>query len=127
MTTRRFIREMPGVPVSRSPISNASVSASTGHISRQRAVHDDACRRGSPRHESERAFDQVCLIACDAGYLHDGIINRDLTFTGLDHLPEGNTRHGTLFGNRPAPTIDQTAKRPKNAKVELQAIAMTDV
>lgn len=122
--TRRFLVDVPGVPSSPSPISNAVVVGDTCHISGQLAVYDDGYRPGTAREEAERAFELVFLIAKEAGFEREEIVYVDLAFADLDELPEVNALYGELFENRPARTIYQAAKLPFGAKVKVQAIAM---
>ena len=123
-STRRFIVDVPGVPASPSPISNAVVVGDTCHISGQLAVYDDGYRPGTARQEAERAFELVFLIAKEAGFTLEEIVYVDLAFSDLDELPEVNALYGELFPNCPARTIYQAAKLPFGAKVKVQAIAM---
>lgn len=124
--TRRFIKDVPGVPKSPSPISNAVVVGDTAHISGQLAVYDDGYRPGTIRQEAERAFELVFLIAKEPGFEPDEIVYVDIAFSDLDELPAVNALYGALFKNPPARTIYQAAKLPFGAKVKVQAIAMHD-
>ncbi len=121
---KRFIGDVPGVPKSPSPISNAVVVGDTCHISGQLAVYDDGYRAGTARQEAERAFELVFAIAKEAGFERSDIVYVDLAFADLDELPEVNALYGELFDPRPARTIYQAAKLPFGAKVKIQAIAM---
>ena len=121
---KRFIVDVPGVPKSPSPISNAVVVGDTCHISGQLAVYDDGYRAGTARQEAERAFELVFAIAQEAGFDRADIVYVDLAFADLDELPEVNALYGELFDPRPARTIYQAAKLPFGAKVKIQAIAM---
>ncbi|MBZ8119530.1 RidA family protein [Roseovarius sp. LXJ103] len=121
---KRFIIDVPGVPRSPSPISNAVVVGDTCHISGQLAVYDDGYRAGTARQEAERAFDLVFAIAKEAGFERTDIVYVDLAFSDLNELPEVNELYGELFDPRPARTIYQAAKLPFGAKVKIQAIAM---
>ncbi|MDA8585118.1 RidA family protein [Rhodobacteraceae bacterium] len=122
--SKRFIVDVPGVPKSPSPISNAVVVGDTCHISGQLAVYDDGYRLGTARQEAERAFELVFAIAKEAGFDRTDIVYVDLAFSDLDDLPEVNELYGELFDPRPARTIYQAAKLPFGAKVKIQAIAM---
>ena len=122
--TRRFIVDVPGVPSSPSPISNAVVIGDTCHISGQLAVYEGGYRAGTAREEAERAFELVFFIAKEAGFTREEIVYVDLAFSDLDELPEVNALFGELFDPRPARTIYQAAKLPFGAKVKVQAIAM---
>lgn len=124
--TRRFIVEVPGVPKSPSPISNAVVVGNTCHISGQLAVYEEGYRAGTAREEAERAFELVFLIAKEAGFSKADIVYVDLAFADLDELQEVNALYGELFHNRPARTIYQAAKLPFGAKVKVQAVAIKD-
>lgn len=124
--SRKFIVEVPGVPTSPSPISNAVVVGNTCHISGQLAVYEDGYRPGSAREEAERAFELVFKIAEFSGFERSEIVYVDLAFTDLDELPEVNALYGELFQQPPARTIYQAAKLPFGAKVKVQAIAMKD-
>ena len=124
--SRRFIVDVPGVPKSPSPISNAVVVGDTCHISGQLAVYDDGYRAGTAREEAMRAFELVFLIATEAGFKKEDIVYVDLAFSDLNELPEVNQLYGELFKNRPARTIYEAAKLPFGAKVKVQAIAMKD-
>lgn len=123
---RRFIVDVPGVPVSPSPISNAVVVGNTCHISGQLAVYEDGYRAGTAREEAERAFELVFLIAKEAGFSRTDIVYVDLAFADLDELSEVNELYGELFNNRPARTVYQAAKLPFGAKVKVQAIAIKE-
>ena len=122
--TKRFIVEVPGVPASPSPISNAVVIGDTCHISGQLAVYDDGYRAGTAREEAERAFELVFAIATEAGFERSDIVYVDLAFSDLSELPDVNALYGELFNPRPARTIYQAAALPFGAKVKVQAIAM---
>ena len=121
---KRFIVEVPGVPKSPSPISNAVVVGDTCHISGQLAVYDDGYRPGTAREEAERAFELIFAIAKEAGFARSDIVYVDLAFSDLAELPEVNALYGELFDPRPARTIYQAAALPFGAKVKVQAIAM---
>ena len=123
---KRTIIDVPGVPRSPSPISNAVVVGNTCHISGQLAVHDEGYRPGTARQEAERAFELVFLIAAEAGFARDEIVYVDIAFADLDELPEVNALYGELFETPPARTIYQAAKLPFGAKVKVQAIAMRE-
>ncbi len=110
--TKRFIVDVPGVPKSPSPISNAVVAGNTCHISGQLAVYEDGYRPGTAREEAERAFDLVFMIAREAGFRKEDIVYVDLAFANLkDDLAEVNALYGELFDPRPARTIYQAAAR----------------
>ena len=124
--TRRFITDVPGVPTSLSPISNAVVVGKTCHLSGQLSVYDDGYRAGSARDEAQRAFQLLFLIAREAGFTKDEIVYVDLAFADLNDLPQVNQLYDELFVNKPARTIYEAAKLPFGAKVKVQAIAMKD-
>lgn len=124
--TKRFITNVPGVPASPSPISNAVVAGDTCHISGQLAVYDEGYRAGTAREEAARAFDLVFLIAEEAGFAREDIVYVDLAFSDLADLPEVNALYGELFDPRPARTVYQAAALPFGAKVKVQAVAMRD-
>ena len=105
LPNRRFIVEVPGVPPSPSPISNAVVVGNTCHISGQLAVYEDGYRPGSAREEASRAFELVFAVAHEAGFGVEEIVYVDLAFANLDDLPEVNDLFGELFANRPARTV----------------------
>ncbi len=121
---KRFIVDVPGVPKSPSPISNAVVIGGTCHISGQLSVYDEGFRPGTAREEAERAFELVFAIAKEAGFARTDIVYVDIAFSDLEELPDVNTLYGELFDPRPARTIYQAAKLPFGAKVKIQAIAM---
>lgn len=123
MQTRQFIVDVPGVPPSPSPISNAVVVANTCWISGQLAVYDDGYRPGTAREEAARAFDLVFRIAAQAGFGREDIVYVDIAFADLDDLKEVNALYGELFAARPARTVYQAARLPFGAKVKVQAIA----
>lgn len=121
---KRFIVDVPGVPSSPSPISNAVVSGDTCYISGQLAVYEDGYRPGTAREEAQRAFDLVFLIAEAAGFGREDISYVDIAFQNLDRdLPEVNALYGALFNPRPARTIYQVAALPFGAKIKVQAVA----
>ncbi|MFK8054022.1 MAG: RidA family protein [Woeseiaceae bacterium] len=124
--TRKFIVDVPGVPASPSPISNAVVVGNTCHISGQLAVYEDGYRAGTARQEAERAFELVFLIAEAAGFSRNEIVYVDLAFDDLNDLPDVNALYSELFENAPARTIYEAAKLPFNARIKVQAIAMKD-
>lgn len=124
--SRQFFVDVPGVPKSPSPISNAVVVRDVCYISGQLSVYEDGYRAGSARDEAERAFKLVFLIAKEAGFSKEEIVYIDLAFSDLSDLPEVNQLYGELFENRPARTIYEVAKLPFGAKVKVQAIAMKD-
>ncbi|MCU9848803.1 Rid family hydrolase [Defluviimonas sp. WL0024] len=123
--THRFIVDVPGVPASPSPISNAVIAGGTCHISGQLAVYDDGYRAGSATEEAERAFELVFRIAAHCGFAREEIVYVDIAFSNLDDVGEVNAVYGRLFPvNRPARTIYQAARLPFGGKVKVQAVAM---
>ncbi len=123
---KRYIVEVPGVPASPSPISNAVVVGNQCWISGQLSV--DAFGKyapGTARAEAARAFDLVFLIAEAAGFSRQDIVYVDLAFIDLADVPEVNALYAEVFatGQRPARTIYQAAKLPFGGKVKVQAIA----
>jgi 2-iminobutanoate/2-iminopropanoate deaminase len=121
----KFIVDVPGVPASPSPISNAVVAGDTCHISGQLAVYEDGYRAGTATEECERAFALIFAIAEHAGFNKDDIVYVDLAFSNLDDIGEVNEVYGRLFPvHRPARTIYEAAKLPFGAKVKVQAVAM---
>lgn len=123
--TKRYIVDVPGVPASPSPISNAVVVGDTCHISGQVAMHEDGFHSGTAREEAERAFELVFLIATEAGFKRDDIVYVDLAFADLGDMPEVNALYGELFPiNRPARTVYEAKRLPAGAKVKVQAVAM---
>ena len=123
---RRFIVDVPGVPRSASPISNAVVVGNTCHISGQLAVYEDGYRAGTAREEAERAFELVFAIVAEAGFTREEIVYVDIAFADLDDLPSVNALYAELFDPRPARTIYEAARLPFGAKIKVQAIAMKD-
>ena len=122
---KRFIVDVPGVPKSPSPISNAVVVGDTCHISGQLAVYEDGYRAGSAKEEAARAFELVFLIANEAGFDRSDLVYVDLAFTNLHRdLASVNELYGELFDPRPARTIYEASALPFGAKVKVQAIAM---
>ena len=126
MASRRFIVDVPGVPRSPSPISNAVIVGNTCHISGQLSLYEDGYRPGSAREEAARAFELVFAVAREGGFAPYEIVYVDLAFSDLDDLPEVNELYGELFANPPARTVYQAARLPFGAKVKVQAIAMKD-
>ena len=121
----KFIVDVPGVPASPSPISNAVVAGDTCHISGQLAVYEDGYRPGTAAEECDRAFELVFLIAAHAGFAKHDIVYVDLAFSNLDDIGPVNEVYGRLFPvNRPARTIYEAAKLPFGAKIKVQAIAI---
>lgn len=126
--SRRFITDVPGVPASPSPISNAVVVGNTCHISGQLAVYDDGYRPGSAGDEAERAFDLVFKVAAAAGFSSEDIAYVDIAFSDIERdLAEVNEVCRTRFSKFPARTIYEAAKLPFGAKIKIQAIAMKDI
>ena len=125
--SRTFITEVPGVPASPSPISNAVVVGNTCHISGQLAVYDDGYRPGRAEEEAERAFDLVFLVAKAAGFKANDIVYIDIAFADIERdLAAVNEVCRTRFSQFPARTVYQAAKLPFGAKIKIQAIAMLD-
>lgn len=125
--TKRFITDVPGVPASPSPISNAVVCGNSCHISGQLAVYEDGYREGTAREEARRAFELTFLIAEAAGFTRDDIVYVDIAFQNMDRdLAEVNALYGELFSPPPARTIYQAAALPFGAKIKVQAIAMRE-
>ncbi len=125
--SRTIISDIPGVPASPSPISNAVVVGDTCHISGQLAVYDDGYRQGSAQEEADRAFDLVFKVAEAAGFHSDEIVYVDIAFADLERdLSEVNTVCRARFSQFPARTIYQAAKLPFGAKIKIQVIAMKD-
>jgi len=121
---KRFIVEVPGVPSSPSPISNAVVCGDICYISGQLAVYDDGYRQGTSGEEARRAFELVFLIAKEAGFGRDDIVYVDIAFQNLQRdIAEVNCLYGELFDPRPARTIYEAAALPFGAKIKVQAIA----
>lgn len=122
-----FITDVPGVPASPSPISNAVVVGNTCHISGQLAVYDDGYRAGSASEEAERAFDLVFKVADAAGFRAADLVYVDIAFEDIERdLPAINAICRARFSQFPARTIYQAAKLPFGAKIKIQAIAMKD-
>ncbi|UWQ17617.1 RidA family protein [Jannaschia sp. M317] len=125
--SRTFITDVPGVPASPSPISNAVVVGNTCHISGQLSVYDDGYRPGSAAEEAGRAFDLVFKVADAAGFRADDIVYIDIAFADIERdLAEVNEVCRTRFSQFPARTVYQAAKLPLGAKIKIQAIAMKD-
>lgn len=125
--SRVFITDVPGVPASPSPISNAVVVGNTCHISGQLAVYDEGYRSGSAGEEAERAFDLVFKIAAAAGFSSEDIVYVDIAFSDIERdLTAVNEVCRTWFSQFPARTVYEAAKLPFGAKIKVQAIAMKD-
>ena len=125
--TKTYLTDVPGVPTSPSPISNAVVIDSTCHISGQLAVYEDGYREGSAREEASRAFDLVFKIAQEAGFCVDDIVYVDVAFSDIDRdLAAVNDVCRMLFTKFPARTVYEAAKLPFGAKIKIQAVAMKD-
>lgn len=124
---RTFITDVPGVPPSPSPISNAVVVGNTCHISGQLAVYEDGYRPSSASDEAGRAFDLVFKVADAAGFRTVDIVYVDIAFADIERdLAEVNEVCRTRFSQFPARTIYEAAKQPFGAKIKIQAIAMKD-
>jgi 2-iminobutanoate/2-iminopropanoate deaminase len=122
---KQYIVDVPGVPRSPSPISNAVVCGTTCYISGQLAVFDDGYRSGTAAEEARRAFDLVFQIAEFAGFEREDIVYVDVAFTDLERdLPALNKIFDEIFAAKPARTIYQAAALPFGAKVKVQAIAV---
>lgn len=125
--SRTFITDVPGVPASPSPISNAVVVGNTCHISGQLAVYDDGYRAGRASAEAERAFDLVFKVADAAGFKPEDIVYIDIAFANIERdLSEVNEVCRRRFSRFPARTIYEAAKLPFGAKIKIQAVAMKD-
>ncbi|MCV6596450.1 MAG: RidA family protein [Mangrovicoccus sp.] len=125
--TRTFISDVPGVPASPSPISNAVVVGNTCHISGQLAVYEDGYRPARAGVEAARAFDLVFKVADAAGFDPDDIVYVDIAFSDIERdLAEVNDVCRARFSKFPARTIYEAAKLPFGAKVKVQAVAMRD-
>jgi len=125
--SRTFITDVPGVPASPSPISNAVVVGNTCHISGQLAVYEDGYRPGTASVEAERAFELVFKVADAAGFSSEEIVYVDIAFADIERdLAEVNEICRSRFSPSPARTIYEAAKLPFGAKVKIQAIAMKD-
>lgn len=125
--SRTFITDVPGVPASPSPISNAVVVGNTCHISGQLAVYDDGYRPASAGFEAARAFDLVFKVADAAGFSPEDVVYVDIAFSDIERdLAEVNEICRARFSNFPARTIYEAAKLPFGAKVKVQAVAMRD-
>lgn len=121
----RFLVDVPGVPASPSPISNAVVAGDTCHISGQLAVYDDGYRAGTVTEEAERAMHLVLTIAAAAGFSREEIVYVDLAFADLADLAAVNAVYGAVFPvNRPARTVYEAKALPFGAKVKVQEVAM---
>ncbi|WP_224826769.1 RidA family protein [Cognatishimia sp. MH4019] len=125
--SRTFVTDVPGVPASPSPISNAVVVGNTCHISGQLAVYNDGYREGSASEEAGRAFDLVFMVADAAGFSSEDIVYVDIAFADIERdLAQVNEVYRKRFSQFPARTIYQAAKLPFGAKIKIQAIAMKD-
>lgn len=125
--SRIFITEVPGVPASPSPISNAVVVGDTCHISGQLSVYEDGYVAGSADEEAQRAFDLVFKVAEAGGFSPDDIVYVDIAFADIDRdLAAVNDVCRSRFANFPARTVYQAAKLPFGAKIKIQAVAMRD-
>lgn len=125
--TKRFITEVPGVPASPSPISNAVVVGNVCHISGQLAFYEDGYREGSATEEANRAFDLVFRVAAEAGFGVDDIVYVDVAFSDIERdLGELNDVCRRRFTNFPARTVYEASRLPFGAKIKIQAIAMRD-
>lgn len=125
--SRTFITDVPGVPSSPSPISNAVVVDNTCHISGQLSVYDDGYRPGSAGEEIERAFDLVFKVAKAAGFDPEEIVYIDIAFADIERdLAAVNEVCRARFSSFPARTVYEAAKLPFGAKIKVQAIAMKD-
>jgi len=82
--SRTFITDVPGVPASPSPISNAVVVGNTCHISGQLAVYEDGYRPGTASVEAERAFELVFKVADAAGFSSEEIVYVDIAFADIE-------------------------------------------
>jgi 2-iminobutanoate/2-iminopropanoate deaminase len=126
MSSRRYITEVPNVPVSLSPISNAVVVGNQCWISGQLSLDNDGgYLPGTAYEEAERAFGFVIAIAVEAGFSKAEIVYVDIAFKDLGDLDAVNTYFALLFPKerRPARTVYQAAKLPLGAKVKVQAVA----
>ena len=120
-----FVVDVPGVPKSPSPISNAVIAGNICHISGQLSVYDDGYRPGTTTEEAERAFELVFRIAEHCGFSRDEITYVDIAFADLADVGEVNAVYGRLFPvNRPARTIYQAAKLPFGGRIKVQAVAV---
>ncbi|MDA9208385.1 RidA family protein [Octadecabacter sp.] len=125
--TRTFITDIPGVPASPSPISNAVVVGNTCHISGQLAVYDDGYRAGSATEEAERAFYLTFKVAKAAGFQPEDIVYVDIAFADIERdLASVNEVCRRRFSNFPARTVYEAAKLPFGAKIKIQAVAIKD-
>ncbi|WP_120501242.1 RidA family protein [Roseovarius sp. EL26] len=125
--SRIFVTDVPGVPLSPSPISNAVVVGNTCHISGQLAVYDDGYLSGSAGEEAGRAFDLVFKIAEAAGFGSEDIVYVDIAFADIQRdLAAVNEVCRARFSQFPARTVYEAAKLPYGAKVKIQAIAMKE-
>lgn len=124
---KTYITDVPGVPASPSPISNAVVVGGTCHISGQLSVYDDGYRAGSATQEARRAFDLVFKVCAAAQFDPTDIVYVDVAFSDIDRdLAEVNAVMKDLFKHYPARTVYQGAKLPMGAKIKVQAVAMRD-
>jgi 2-iminobutanoate/2-iminopropanoate deaminase len=123
---KRYIVEVPGVPRSPSPISNAVVVGNMCWISGQLSVGDDGTYvPGTAREEAARAFSLVFKVADAAGFSRADIVYVDLALQDLNDLSQVNELYRDLFeaDQRPARTVYQAAKLPFGGKVKVQAVA----
>ncbi len=119
-----FIVDVPGVPPSPSPISNAVIAGDTCHISGQLSVYEEGYRTGTAAEEAERAFELVFTIVRYCGFSQDDIVFVDIAFADLSDVASVNEVYGRVFPeNRPARTIYQAARLPFGARIKVQAVA----
>jgi 2-iminobutanoate/2-iminopropanoate deaminase len=126
MVSKRYILDVPGVPPSPSPISNAVVVGNQCWISGQLSVGDDGSYvPGTASEEAARAFANVFHIAEAAGFARSDIVYVDIAFIDLADVKVVNDLYGELFpkGQRPARTIYQAAKLPFGGRIKVQAVA----
>lgn len=122
-----YLTEVPGVPASPSPISNAVVVGNTCHISGQLCVYDDGYHAGTATQEASRAFDLVFKICAAAGFKPSDIVYVDVAFIDIERdMAEVNALMSNLFTQYPARTVYQAAKLPFGAKIKVQAVAMRE-
>jgi 2-iminobutanoate/2-iminopropanoate deaminase len=123
---KRHLVEVPGVPPSPSPISNAVVVGNHCWVSGQLSIGPEgAYLAGTAREEAHRAFDLVFRIVEAAGFDRGDIVYVDLAFADLTDVGDVNELYAELFpdGARPARTIYQAAKLPFGGRVKVQAVA----
>jgi len=121
-----YISTGPGVPATKSPISQAVVIRDTCYISGQLPVdeHGQLVRAGV-REQISLALQNLISVARAAGFSNADIVYIDVALTDISNMDIVNAVFHEFFnpGQWPARTVYQAAALPLGSCIKFQGIA----